>query len=89
LDVPTDGDVRTSIEDVINAALNYVTLIGVVVIIIAGFVLMFGAGSDESIQKAKKIIIYTLIGIFVIYFSRVIVGLITNVATDSSTSINN
>jgi|GEM_PF-1846228 hypothetical protein len=84
LDVPTDSDVRTSLEDVLNAAVSYVSLIGVIVIIIAGFVLIFGAGGDTSVQRAKKIIIFTLVGILLIYLSRIIVGFITTVIADTN-----
>ena len=76
VDVPT-GDasgVREAIVNVINFALSFLALVAVLTIIVAGFFLILGMGSETSSQRAKKIIIYTIVGIVIIFFVRVIVG---------------
>ncbi|HLC75507.1 MAG TPA: hypothetical protein VJB82_00075 [Candidatus Peribacterales bacterium] len=79
VDVPTsDKDVREAVVDAIVYVLSFLALIAVVTIIIAGLVLMFGAGSENSVARAKKIILYTIIGLAVIFFARVIVGFFTH-----------
>lgn len=76
--IPRDDDPRAIIINIITSVLSFMALIAVTTVIIAGIYLIVGMGSDDSKDKAKKIIQYTLIGLLVILFSRVIVGLVTN-----------
>lgn len=68
---------REAIIRIIAAVLDFVALLAVAMIIIAGFYLILSMGNEERKEKAKKIILYTLLGLVVILFSRVIVSLIT------------
>jgi hypothetical protein len=74
--VDTD-EPRNAVIAVIEAALNYLALIAVAMIIIAGFYLVLSIGNDDGKEKAKKIIYYTVIGLVVILLSRIIVSLVT------------
>lgn len=58
---------------VINAILLIVLIIAVLVIIVAGLYLITSNGDEGQKDKAKKIILYCIIGILVIGFARVIV----------------
>ena len=69
---------RQIIIQIITAALNFLALIAVVVIIIAGIRLILSQGEDEVKEKAKKTIFFALAGLAIVLFARVIVGLITN-----------
>ena len=71
------ADLRTVATNIMIKVLSFLSLIAVAVIIIAGIYLIVGLGSDESKEKAKKIIQYTLIGLLIVLFSRVIVNIIT------------
>lgn len=76
-----EGDpeaLRNIIETVIVAILNFLALIAVVVVIIAGIRLIVSQGNDEEKDKAKKAIFYALAGLVIVLFARVIVGLVTN-----------
>jgi hypothetical protein len=64
---------RQVIADIVNTALSYAALLAVVVIVIAGFFLIFSLGDDQNKDKAKKIILYTGIGLIVLLMSKVIV----------------
>ncbi len=75
-DAGSDG-IRDIITDIINAVLNFLALIAVVVVIIAGIRLIVSQGNDEEKDKAKKAIFYALAGLVIVLFARVIVGLIT------------
>lgn len=75
------GDAREVVVDIIKRVLNFLALIAVVMVIIAGFYLVLSLGNDEQKDKAKKIILYTLIGLVIILFSRVIVELVIAVLT--------
>ncbi len=74
VETPQTGDFREVLVRVINFALSFLALIAVLTIIVAGFFLILGMGSETSSQRARKIIIYTIIGLLVIFFVRVIVG---------------
>ncbi len=69
--------IRGIIVSIIKAVLNFLALIAVVVIIIAGIRLIVSQGEEEQKEKAKKAIFYALIGLIIVLFARVIVGLIT------------
>lgn len=70
-------DPRTAVINVIAAVLNFMALTATVMVIIAGIYLVVSLGNDEQKEKAKKIIYYTLIGLIVILFARIIVSLVT------------
>lgn len=72
-----DGDPREVIIRILKTVLDFLALFAMIMIIIAGFYLVFSFGDDDNKEKAKKIIYYTLIGLVVILFSRVIVSLVT------------
>jgi len=67
------GDLRTTIANIVNKILTYVALIAVVVIIIAGLYLIFSLGNDTARDTAKKIVLYTAIGLILILISKALV----------------
>lgn len=76
-DASSPEDVRGTIIDIIAAILNFLALIAVIVVIIAGIRLILSQGEDEQKDKAKKTILYAIIGLVVVLFARVIVSLVT------------
>lgn len=64
--------------NLIRMVLNLMGIVAVATIIIAGIYMIISLGNDDQIEKGKKIIKYTLIGLVIILFSRVIVGLVTH-----------
>ena len=72
---------KQGIRDILLRALTFVldflALICVVIVVIAGFYLIFSQGGDEGKDKGKKAVIYFIIGLMVILFARVIVGFFT------------
>ncbi len=73
IDVPHDLTVTQLVLRIINFILDVILIIAVLAIIIAGVYLITGLGSESSKEKAKSIILYVIIGILVILFSRAIV----------------
>lgn len=57
--------------------LSLVNLAAVIAVVIAGVFLIAGMGSETSRARAKKILLFTAIGLLVLLFSRVIVGIFT------------
>lgn len=56
--------------------LSYVGLLAVIMIIIAGIYLIANGGDDGARDKAKKIVLYTVIGLIVILLSSALVNFV-------------
>ncbi len=75
---PIKQGLRTTVEKILTWVLNFLALAAVTMIIAAGFWLILGMGSDDAKTKAKNIIKFTLIGLVIVIFSRLIVAFFTN-----------
>ncbi len=73
-----DTDIKVTVVNLLVKVLDYVTLIGVVFVVVAGIRLIVSGGDEGEKDKAKKTIIYVVIGIIVILFARVIVSFVAN-----------
>lgn len=71
-------DVRVRIVNLLQQVLNFLALVAVIVIIIAGIRLILSQGEDEAKDKAKKTIIYVVAGLVVILLAKVIVNFVTS-----------
>lgn len=76
-----DSTASGFILKIINIALAIAGLIAVLFLIIGGFRYITSAGNEETAEKAKKIILNSIIGIVVIILSFVIVRVISNALT--------
>lgn len=76
-----ETDIVIAVGKVINFALMFVAIIVVIMILIAGFILIFSFGSDTAIQRAKKILIWSIVGLAVIIFAFVIVEFVVQIFT--------
>ncbi len=69
--------VQNLIVRIIVFVLDFLALIAVVFVIIAGIRLIVSQGEEEQKEKAKKTILYVIIGLIVVLFARVIVSFFT------------
>lgn len=74
IDGPLHAPLRVVIMVMVYNALSFLGLVGVVMVIVAGFYLVLSGGSDTAKDTAKKIILYVVIGLIVIFFARSLVG---------------
>ncbi len=74
--------IRGVIVNVLMLVLDFMALAAVVFVVIAGIRLIVSGGNDEAKDKAKKIILYVIIGLLIILFARVIVGFFTSVVAE-------
>lgn len=72
-----ENGVRDVITNILTAVLNFLALVAVVIIVIAGIRLIVSQGEDEAKDKAKKTIFYALGGLIIVLFARVIVSIVT------------
>lgn len=80
VDPGTSGNtesIRKVIISVLTTILNFLALLAVIFIVIAGIRLIVSQGEEEQKEKAKKTILYVIIGLIVILFARVIVSFFT------------
>lgn len=82
--LPSGGNDKQSfiniITSIIKTILDFLALIAVIFIIVAGIRLIISQGEEEAKEKAKKSIIYVIIGLIVVLISRIIVGFFTQPA---------
>lgn len=71
-------DIKDLIVNLILVVLDFILLVAVVYVIIAGIRLIVSGGDEGQKDKAKNTIIYVIIGIIIVLFARVIVSLVNN-----------
>ncbi len=76
-EVGTSG-VRRAIIKVITTILDFILIIAVVYVIVAGIRLIVSGGDEGEKDKAKTTIIYVIVGIIVVLLARVIVTFVNN-----------
>lgn len=77
--------IRLAVLNALKFVLNFLALLAVIFIVVAGIRLIVSQGEDEQKDKAKKTILYVIVGLLVVLFARVIVGLFTSGAIVTGT----
>lgn len=75
---PLHGTLREVILDFLYKALGFLGLAGIVMVVAAGFYMILSGGSDTAKDTAKKIILYVVIGLLIIFIARSVVGFFLN-----------
>jgi len=76
-----DDDIKQAIVDLLVTVLDFILIIAVVFVVVAGIRLIVSGGDEGEKDKAKQTIIYVIVGIIVVLFARVIVVFVNNVFT--------
>jgi hypothetical protein len=79
--IRTSSTLGGSIAAMINFLLTFAAIFAFVAFVIAGFIFILGFGSDQANQRAKKIMIWSAVGLLVIIFSFVLTQFIVNLGT--------
>lgn len=66
---------------IINFFLTFLGLLAIIMVIYGGFLYVSSAGNEENVNKAKKILLYAVLGIVVIIVSGALVNTILGAAT--------
>jgi hypothetical protein len=61
------------IVKIIEVATTVMGTIGMIILIIGGFMMMFAQGNQQKVDEAKDIVKYAIIGLVVAFFSYIIV----------------
>lgn len=78
------GSFRELALRIVNYVLGFLGFIAVVMIIYGGFLYVSAAGKEETIGKAKKIIMYAIVGIVIILLSFAIVNTVLSAGTGAA-----
>jgi len=70
----SEGSFRTLARTMVNFFLYFLGFLATLMIIYGGVLYVTSAGNDEGVGKAKKILIYAVVGIIVILLSYAIVN---------------
>lgn len=80
---PGSVNIRANIISILKEVLTYMGLAGVVSIVIAGIMLVVSGGEESTKDRAKKIILYTVVGLIVILLASAIVTLVESTLSAS------
>lgn len=64
------------IKDAINLALGLIGLIALAVLIYGGFLFITSSGDEDKAAKAKRLILYAIVGLLLIGASVIVVNLV-------------
>ena len=78
IDGPIQGTLRDVILSFLYKALGFLALASVVMVVAAGFVMVLSAGNEAAKDRAKKIILYVVIGLIIVLIARSLVGFFMN-----------
>lgn len=71
-----EGSLRVLVLRIVNYFLGFLGLLAVIMVIVGGVMYVTAAGKDEQTGKAKKVIMFALVGIIIILLSFAIVNTI-------------
>ena len=75
----TESTTYNIIGNAIATLIQYVAVLAVLAVMYGGFTYILSIGDEEKIGKAKKIIIWALVGVFVSISAYGIVAVINNI----------
>lgn len=81
---PNSTSIRATILNVLQTVLNFMALLAVVMIVIAGIRYVFSQGEQEATDKARKTIVFAVIGLIIILLASAIVSFVTGVVSGAS-----
>lgn len=83
--LPATGDAITIILKVINFILKLIAILAVLFLVIAGVMYITSLGDENRAGRAKRMILYVVIGLVIIVLSQLIVNLVLSLATGTGT----
>ena len=69
----------TVIKKITAWMLYILIIVAVIIIIIGGYNIVFSQGSDESVEKGKKMIMYAIVGVIVAFLAKTVIYWIVDI----------
>lgn len=73
-----DATITTLIDKIINFFLFLAGPIAVIMVVYAGFLLITGGDKPEQVKKARQTLMWVVIGLIVLIFSKSVVGFVNS-----------
>ena len=71
------SDLHAIILQILNAVVNFLGILMIIAIVVAGFRLVLSQGEEEAKEKAKKGVMYAIIGLILVLLAKAIVLFVT------------
>lgn len=71
---PAPMTLRAIVLVYLYAALGFLAMAAVIMIVVAGVWMILSAGNETAKDRAKKIVLYTIIGLVIVFIARSVVG---------------
>ena len=81
------GDLTTALKDIVNVILNFLAIVALIVIVIAGIRLIIGGADEQQREKTRNAILYAVIGLVIVFFAKAIVVFIFEEFTGNGTAM--
>jgi len=81
-----ESSIKELIKTMLNFFLSFLGFVATCMVIYGGILYVTSAGNDENVGKAKKILLYAVVGIVIILLSFALVNTILGAAMDTSTA---
>ncbi len=78
------GDLRETIKGVLTFVLGFLGLLAVIMVIYGGFIYLTAAGDTEKAGKGKTVIMYSVIGLVIIFISFALVNTVMSGLTNGA-----
>lgn len=70
-------------QEIIDSIINLVFYVGLIVtplmVVIAGFLILTAGGDPKKVEQGRHIIVYALIGLFIILFAKGVISVLNGV----------
>lgn len=73
-------------QTILNFALSFLGFVATIMVIYGGVLYVTSAGNDTNVEKAKKILLYAVVGIVLILLSFALVNTVLGAASSGSSS---
>lgn len=75
------GDLKGIVKTILNFFLGFLGFVATIMVIYGGVLYVTSAGNDENVAKAKKILMYAIVGILIILVSFALINTILGAAS--------
>lgn len=81
-----ETDFKSLVQTILNYFLGFLGFVATIMVIYGGVLYVTSAGNPENVEKAKKILLYAVVGIVIILLSFAMVNTILGAGASSSSS---
>lgn len=81
-----EGSLKDLVQTILNFFLSFLGFVATIMVIYGGILYVTSAGNDENVGKAKKILLYAIVGIVIILLSFALINTILGAGAGTTTT---